>query len=291
MERGNLAGASDSVLDGIPNALQLDEAEREHLFALARAAGHSTRRRRTAPSTVRPVIHQVLAARRAGLGTQCPAHILAMNPLALALYSSVLDSAVAGATSRRPANTTRFLYRDPAAREFFVDYDRMARDASAMLRLEAGRNPHDKDLITLVGELSTQSEAFRQHWASQNVTFYRTGRKRLRHPAVGELDLNFEAMQATVRPRAAVEHLHRRPRHPDRRRAQARRHLGRHPVSCPVLLGRRRQLLSGQGCTSKRASLRGCGCAQQVGGVVVADVHVQCVGKAGERAVEHGQVA
>jgi transcription regulator MmyB-like protein len=71
----------------------------------------------------------------------------------------------------------------------------MATAAAAMLRLEAGRNPHDKALITLVGELSTQSELFRQHWASRNVKFHRSGRKRLRHPAVGEIDLNFEAME------------------------------------------------------------------------------------------------
>jgi len=76
----------------------------------------------------------------------------------------------------------------------------MATDAAAMLRLEAGRNPHDRDLITLVGELSTQSELFRRHWASQNVKFHRSGRKRLRHPAVGDLDLNFEAMELPSEP-------------------------------------------------------------------------------------------
>lgn len=203
MERGDLTGASDSVLDGVANALQLDEAEREHLFTLARSAGpNPTRRTRPSPSTVRPVIQQVIDA-----VTEAPAwirnarhDILAMNPLARALYSPVLDSAVAGASGKRAANTTRFIYLDPAAREYFVDYDRMATDAAAMLRLEAGRNPHDKDLITLVGELSTQSELFRQHWASQNVKFHRSGRKRLRHPAVGELDLNFEAMELPSEP-------------------------------------------------------------------------------------------
>jgi hypothetical protein len=151
---------------------------------------------------VRPVIQQVLDAI-----TEAPAwvrnarhDILAMNLMGRALYSPVLDSAAAGATSKRPANTTRFLYLDPAAREFFVDFDRMATDAAAMLRLEAGRHPYDKDLITLVGELSTQSELFRQQWASQNVKFHRSGRKRLRHPAVGELDLNFEAMELPADP-------------------------------------------------------------------------------------------
>jgi transcriptional regulator with XRE-family HTH domain len=203
MERGDLAGASESVLDGVANALRLDEAEREHLFALARSAGPaSPRRTRPSPTTIRPVIHQVLDAI-----TEAPAwirnarhDILALNPLARALYSPVLHSAVAGATAKRPANTTRFIYLDPAAREFFIDFDRMATDAAAMLRLEAGRSPHDKDLITLVGELSTQSELFRQHWASHNVKFHRSGRKRLRHPAVGELDLNFEGMELPSEP-------------------------------------------------------------------------------------------
>jgi hypothetical protein len=203
MERGDLAGTSEAVLDGVANALQLDDAEREHLFALARSAGPtSSRRARVSPVTVRPVIQQVIDAI-----TDAPAwirnarhDILAMNPLARALYSPVLESAVAGATSKRAANTTRFVYLDPRGREFFIDYDRIATDAAAMLRLEAGRNPHDKDLITLVGELSTQSELFRQHWASHNVKFHRSGRKRLRHPVVGELDLNFEAMELASEP-------------------------------------------------------------------------------------------
>jgi len=198
MERGNLAGVSDRVLEGVANALQLDDAEREHLRSLAQAAGPTTSRRpRQAPAAVRPVIQQVLDAI-----TDAPAWVrntrhdtIAMNLMARALYFPVLHSAAAGATNRRPANTTRFIYLDPAARDFFIDFDRIATDAAAMLRLEAGRHPHDKDLITLVGELSTQSELFSQHWASQNVTFHRSGRKRLRHPAVGELDLNFEAME------------------------------------------------------------------------------------------------
>ena len=192
MERGNLAGASDSVLDALASALQLDEAEREHLYALARASGAgSSRRKRKTSGTVRPALQQVLDAI-----TDAPAWIrngrhdvLAMNQLARALYAPVL------ADPRRPANTARFVYLNPgAAEEFFVDYDKIARDAAAMLRMEAGQNPHDEDLIALVGELSTRSELFRKQWASQDVRFHRSGRKRLRHPAVGQLDLDFEAM-------------------------------------------------------------------------------------------------
>lgn len=120
--------------------------------------------------------------------------ILAMNQLARALYAPVL------ADPRRPANTTRFVYLDPTAKDFFVDYDQIARDSAAMLRLEAGHNPHDKALIALVGELSTRSDLFRQRWASQDVRFHRSGQKRLRHPVVGQLDLDFEAMELPSEP-------------------------------------------------------------------------------------------
>jgi transcriptional regulator with XRE-family HTH domain len=198
MERGSLAGASESVLEALAGALRLDEAERAHLFALARESGaRRARRKRSAPATVRPAIQQVLDAM-----TDAPAwvrngrhDILAMNKLARALYSPVLTD------PRRPANTTRFVYLNPeAAQEFFVDYDRIANDAAAMLRLEAGRNPHDKALVELVGELSTRSELFRQRWASHDVHLHRSGRKRLRHPVVGQLDLDFESVELASEP-------------------------------------------------------------------------------------------
>ncbi|WP_053207489.1 helix-turn-helix domain-containing protein [Jiangella muralis] len=197
MERGSLAGASESVLDALAAALRLDEAERTHLFALARESGaRSTRRKRTAPTSVPAVIQQMLDAMTDGAAwVRNGRHdILAMNQLARALYSPVL------ADPRRPANTTRFVYLSPEAREFFVDYERIANDAAAMLRLEAGRNPHDKALIELVGELSTRSELFRERWASHDVQFHRSGRKRLRHPAVGQLDLDFESMELSSAP-------------------------------------------------------------------------------------------
>ena len=95
-----------------------------------------------------------------------------------------------------------------------------------MLRLEAGRNPHDKALIELVGELSTRSELFRQRWASHDVRFHRSGQKRLRHPVVGQLDLDFEAMELPSEPGLPAQRLHRAGRHADRRRPQAARLLG-----------------------------------------------------------------
>jgi transcriptional regulator with XRE-family HTH domain len=192
MERGNLAGASDAVLEGVARALQLDDAERDHLFDLARASEH----RRSREPGVTASVQQVLDAI-----TDAPAWVrnvrhdmLAANRLACALYAPLL------ADPRRPANNARFVYLDPASRDFFTDWDRAADDIAAMLRLEAGRNPYDKKLVELIGELSTRSEDFRTRWAAHNVRFHRTGHKRLHHPVVGDLNLNFEAMELPSQP-------------------------------------------------------------------------------------------
>ncbi|MGI9821897.1 helix-turn-helix transcriptional regulator [Agromyces sp. Marseille-Q5079] len=196
LERGDLAGASESVLDALARTLQLDDAEREYLFDLARAAGPAPRRASKPKNTVRPAVQQVLdAIGDAPAWVRNGRHdILAANLLARALYSPVFDD------PRRPVNTTRFAYLNPAAREFWRDYDQITHDAAAMLRLEAGRTPHDPDLIRLIGELSTQSELFRERWASRDVKFHRSGLKRLHHPVVGDLDLNYESMELPSEP-------------------------------------------------------------------------------------------
>ena len=193
LERGRAAGASDSVLEGIARALHLDEAERAHLFDLARAAagpGAPRVPRRPVAQQVRPNVRRILDSM-----TMTPAYvrnarldILTANQLGAALFAPVLSSAA------QPANNARFMFLDPAARDFYSDWERQAQDVVAMLRTEAGRNPHDKDLSNLIGELSTRSENFRIWWAAHNVRFHRTGIKRFRHPVVGDLTLTYEAL-------------------------------------------------------------------------------------------------
>jgi transcriptional regulator with XRE-family HTH domain len=197
LERGNLNGVSDSVLDGLARALQLDEAERDHLYDLARTAAPAPRRRNVTTERVADSVQQVLdAISEAPAWVRNARHdMLAANPLARALYAPVVTFA-AGATP----NTARFIYLDPSAPEFFIDWDRAADDIAAMLRSEAGRNPHDKKLVQLIGELSTRSGVFRTRWAAHNVRFHRTGQKRLYHPVVGALDLSFEAMELPSHP-------------------------------------------------------------------------------------------
>ncbi|MGW2092237.1 helix-turn-helix domain-containing protein [Promicromonospora sukumoe] len=197
MERGNLSNVSDSVLEAVARALQLDEAEHTHLFDLAREAPlRAPRRRRSAPQQVRPVVQRILEAI-----TDAPAwirngrqDILAMNELGRALYQPVL------ATPQRPANAARFTFLDPAARRFLIDWEKSAADTAAALRQEAGRNPHDPALINLIGELSTRSEEFRGRWATHDVLLHRTGVKRLHHPVVGELELSFESFDLPADP-------------------------------------------------------------------------------------------
>jgi len=192
LERGRAHGASDGVLEGIARALHLDEAERAHLFDLARACGPAAPRapRRPSPQQVRPSVRRILDSM-----TTTPAYvrnarldILAANQLGAALFAPMLGSPA------QPANAARFLFLDPAAREFYPGWERQAQDVVAMLRTEAGRSPHDKALSNLIGELSTRSENFRTWWAAHNVRFHRTGVKQFRHPVVGDLTLTFEAL-------------------------------------------------------------------------------------------------
>lgn len=195
LERGQVSGASELVLEGLSRALQLDDAERTHLFALARAASPTAapRRRRPVQRRVRPVIQQIVdQIGGPAIVRNARADYLASNPLGRALYAPVFDS------PEQPANSARFVFLDPAAADFYPDWERVASDLVAHLRSDAGRNPYDRDLSDLVGELSTRSDEFRVRWAAHNVRFHRTGVKRLHHPVVGDLTLNYESMDLTA---------------------------------------------------------------------------------------------
>jgi transcriptional regulator with XRE-family HTH domain len=193
LEKGNLTGVSDNVLEAIAGALQLNEAERLHLLDLARTANTSparaTRRRRP-PQQVRPGIQLILDGM-----TDTPAFvrngrldILAVNTLGRALYSPAF------APPGRPVNLARFRFFDDAARDFYPGFEDTGRTTVELLRTEAGRDPFNPSLTGLIGELSTRSEEFRALWAAHDVRLHRTGVKHFRHPVVGLLDLMFEAM-------------------------------------------------------------------------------------------------
>jgi transcriptional regulator with XRE-family HTH domain len=197
LERGHAAGVSDAVLEALARALQLDGTERDHLFDLARATHVAApKRRRRTRHDVRPAVQQMIDAM-----TGVPAFvrngrldILGANRLGRALYSEHLDSRA------QPSNTARYVFLDARSTSFYRDWDRVAADVVAVLRAEAGRDPYDRELSDLVGELSTRSELFRTLWAAHDVRTHDTGTKRVRHPLVGELDLSYEAMELVADP-------------------------------------------------------------------------------------------
>ena len=196
LERGDMSGASEGVLEALARALQLDDAERAHLFDLARAAqpAGARPRRRQAKPRIRPEIQWTLDAitgAAAYVGND-RLDILATNELGRALFSELY------AAPARPANHARFVFLDPRAEAFYADWDRAARETAAILRSAAGRDPYDRDLSDLVGELATQSEAFRTHWAAHNVRFHATAVKHFHHPVVGELSLSFNRLDVAA---------------------------------------------------------------------------------------------
>ncbi|MFF9586842.1 helix-turn-helix transcriptional regulator [Streptomyces achromogenes] len=206
LERGHLAGVSPAVLEAVARALQLDDAERAHLLRLAQAADGTDvltrpRRRRTRDQwKPHASLQWTLEAVTAG-----PAFvrngrmdILAANQLARALYADVF------ASPGNQRNLARFNFLDPASRRFYPDWDLAADVAVAILRTEAGRNPHDKELHDLVGELSTRSDDFRTRWGAHNVRHHGTGTKRFHHQAVGDLTLAYEGLEMAAEPGLTV---------------------------------------------------------------------------------------
>jgi transcriptional regulator with XRE-family HTH domain len=191
LERGDLRGVSDIVLNALARALQLDEAERTHLFDLARTTSLPGQAGPQAPSPrVRSSIGRLLETM-----DETPAYvrnarfdILLANDPCLALYADVFSR------ETLPFNLARYVFLNPGAKDFFVDWEHVADDVAAALRIEAGRSPNDSALSLLVGELTTGSETFATRWARHNVRFHITSTKKLRNPVIGEIELTGDAL-------------------------------------------------------------------------------------------------
>lgn len=192
LERGVVRGVSQDVLDALARALQLDDAERSHLIDLARSSSDSQRARpsrRSGQEQIRPTVQRILdSLATPGFVSNSRSDIIAANLLGEALYAPLY------ADTHRPVNTARFIFLNPAAPTFFVDWDKVADNSIGILRAQAGRDPYDRQLSDLIGELSTRSDAFRVRWATHNVALHRTGSKRFRHPVIGDLTLDFDTL-------------------------------------------------------------------------------------------------
>ncbi|RDV45114.1 transcriptional regulator [Leifsonia sp. ku-ls] len=201
LERGAIAGVSAGVLEAVARALQLDDTERAHLFDLARAAdgipvSGRPRRRATRSPAARPSLHWALEAFTEGVAIvrNAQSDVIAFNALGRAFYAPLI-----GDGGRTP-NLARFQFLDPASRDFYPDWDLFANMCVAMMRAEAGRDPHNRALQDLVGELSTRSDTFRRLWAAHDVRTHGAGTKRFQHPVVGELTLAYEEFAITAEP-------------------------------------------------------------------------------------------
>jgi transcriptional regulator with XRE-family HTH domain len=189
LEQGRATNASEDVLDAVARALRLDDDERTHLFDLARPARPRHRPRAPQPQRVRPGIRVLLD------GLETPAFllgrrldVLATNRMARALLCDF------DARPPRERNHARWVFLDPAARELYVDWEAIARDNVAALRMDAGRHPDDPELSALVGELSVKSPEFAGWWAERDVARLNHGTKRYHHPIVGDLTVGYEAL-------------------------------------------------------------------------------------------------
>jgi transcriptional regulator with XRE-family HTH domain len=193
LERGQATGPSAGVVDAVAEVLRLDEDERAHLDRLLAALTPAARKRsrRAAKDLVTPGIRVLLDSM-----DHLPAvvfngrfDILAANTLGHALLAPMYD------LPGRP-NSARFLFLDePRARDLFPEWDRIAADTVAMLRIEAGRHPDDPDLTELIGQLATRSTEFRTRWATNDVRAHRAGTKTFRHPLIGEVTLPYENLR------------------------------------------------------------------------------------------------
>jgi transcriptional regulator with XRE-family HTH domain len=202
LERGNASGVSDSVLEALVLVLQLDDAERAHLYDLTRGATAAARtRRRPARTGVRPGVRQLLGAM-----TDVPAFVQngrldvpAANPLARALYDDLFDDTGSSSAGRTP-NHALYAFLDPRALDFYPDWNRVAADIVSQLRAEVGRSPDDRELTELIGELTTRSQQFSTLWATHDVRWHTTGTKRFHHRVVGDLSLAYEGLALAADP-------------------------------------------------------------------------------------------
>lgn len=219
IERGAISGASPTVLDSIAKALRLDDAERAHLFDLAHAASpvaRPPRRRNSKCWTPHRSLQWILDS-----VTEGPAFvrngrmdILAANPLARAFYEHVFDM------PGRPPNIARFTFLDERACEFFPDWNAFADVTVAILRTEAARDPHNKELHDLIGELSTRSDEFRTRWGTHDVRHNGAGFKTFHHRVVGEMTLAYEGMEMESEPGLSVTIYAAEPGSPSAERLQ-----------------------------------------------------------------------
>lgn len=202
LEKGHVGEVSADVLDAVAEALRLGDDERTYLHDLARAAKPARRkavRRRDVPIT--PQVQWMLDSitMSGAFVRNGRLDVIGSNALGRALHAPMFDSPT---TVDGTANFARYHFLDESSKDFFVDWESGAAATVALLRAEAGREPYDKTLRELIGELSTASEDFAAYWASHDIRIRHEGTKRLQHPEIGEIELTYQSVDLPTGKRA-----------------------------------------------------------------------------------------
>ncbi|WP_406095099.1 helix-turn-helix domain-containing protein [Streptomyces sp. NBC_01013] len=197
LEQGQSRNASPQVLDALAGALRLDESERAHLHALARAPRGGGPAGRPKPERVPEATRALLAAidgtPAVVLGRR--SDVLAWNRQGHALFAGHLDPAGPDHPGQRP-NMAAMVFLDAHTRELYTDWTAKARAVVGSLRLTAGRYPDDPRLAGLMGELTVRSAEFARMWADHRILACDTAEYEMRHPLVGTLTVTQQTLQS-----------------------------------------------------------------------------------------------
>ncbi|KUM83153.1 MULTISPECIES: helix-turn-helix domain-containing protein [Streptomyces] len=194
IEQGRLQ-ASAPLLDEIAQALRLNDDQRTYLFDLAakeRVRRSAYRERQQVDPQLQRMLDDLSASPAFVIG-RCT-DILGWNRLAAALWTDF------GKYPEPERVFVRLLFTEPWMRELYVDWEEVTRLAIAQLRMESARYPDDQPLTALVEELSARDAQFRQWWTEHDVAMRGQGVKKLRHPVVGELTLDWNTLTCGTDP-------------------------------------------------------------------------------------------
>jgi transcriptional regulator with XRE-family HTH domain len=188
MEQGRDVRPSEQVLDALARALDFSAEETRHLHSLAAAARTPARRpRHHAPEEVPPTTLRLLRTMTSpSVVVGRFLDVLAWNPLAGALL---------GELTQRPRSERNLLslLLHPEADRTCPDRAATVAELVAMLRTQVAAEPGHPRAVELVGELAVRSDEFAGLWARHDVAETTRGRMRVRHPLIGELNLDWDA--------------------------------------------------------------------------------------------------
>lgn len=190
LEQSRGACPSVPVLEGLARALRLGSDERAHLFHLAGRTPPPGARPDTA---IAPAVLHLLDRMddTAAFVLDAAGYVLAWNPLAAALIADF------SCWPPKDRNLTWqvFCGTDGASATYAPQqWELFARSCVADLRAAAARYPGDAAITALISRLQADSKIFAAWWEEHEVAERGGGHKRLTHPVVGDIELDFDVL-------------------------------------------------------------------------------------------------